>query len=106
MSHATSHTKPTAPVRRNAHRQPNQVAIHGTVSGAIIAPTLDPGLKIPVASARSFFGNHSATVFTAAGKFPASPSPSAKRATPNPKTDRAPAAAMAARLQTVTATEN
>ena len=48
------------------------------------APTLLPALKIPTASARSRFGNHSATVFTEPGKFPDSPRPSAARAAPNP----------------------
>ena len=43
-----------------------------------------PELKIPVASARSFWGNHSATVLIDAGKLPASPKPSAKRASANP----------------------
>ena len=39
-----------------------------------------PALKIPVASALSFFGNHSATHLMLAGKTPASPNPSADRA--------------------------
>jgi len=47
------------------------MAIQGTVNGATIAPTFVPELNMPVASARSFFGNHSATVFMAAGKFDA-----------------------------------
>ena len=34
------------------------------------APTLVPELKMPVARARSFFGNHSATVLIEAGKLP------------------------------------
>jgi len=38
-----------------------------------------PELKIPVASARSFFGNHSATALIEAGKFPASPRPRIRR---------------------------
>jgi hypothetical protein len=43
--------------------------IQGTAIGTTSAPTLVPELKIPVASARSFFGNHSATVYkrTASG---------------------------------------
>ena len=49
-------------------------------------PTLVPALKIPVANPRSFLGNHSATVFTAAGKWPASPIPKNMRATLNPTT--------------------
>jgi len=38
--------------------QPQVTAIQGTTSGAIIAPTFVPELKMPVARARSFFGNH------------------------------------------------
>ena len=47
----------------------------------MIAPMFVPALKMPVDNARSFFGNHSATVLILAGKFPDSPSPSEKRAT-------------------------
>ncbi len=47
---------------------------------------------MPVASARSLLGNHSATALMADGKFPASPRPSAKRTIANPMTapDRLP----------------
>ena len=55
--------------------QPNFSAISGTVSGAMIAPILDPELKIPVANALSFLGNHSAVDLIAAGKLPASVTP-------------------------------
>jgi len=34
-----------------------------------IAPVFVPALKMPVASARSFLGNHSATALMAPGKF-------------------------------------
>ena len=54
------------------------MVIHGTTSGATTAPMLVPELKMPVASARSRFGNHSATVLIAAGKLPASPMPERK----------------------------
>ena len=47
--------------------------IAGTSSAATIAPAFEPLLKMAVASARSRFGNHSATVLIEAGKFPASP---------------------------------
>ena len=70
-----------------AQYQPHVNVIHGTTSGVAIAPTLVPELKIPVASARSRFGNHSAVTLIAAGKLPASPIPSAKRANMNPATD-------------------
>ncbi len=43
-----------------------------------------PELKMPVANARSFFGNHSAVVLIAAGKLPPSPSPSRNRAMAKP----------------------
>ena len=60
--------------------------IQGTAIGASSAPTFVPELKMPVASARSFLGNHSATALIDAGKLPASPSPSAKRARLKPAT--------------------
>ena len=82
--------------------QPKASAIHGMTRGAPTAPTSEPELKIPVARARSFFGNHSATVLIAAGKFPASVMPSANRATPNPSTEPASACAIDARLHVAT----
>jgi hypothetical protein len=41
----------------------------------MIAPIFDPELKIPVANALSFLGNHSAVALIAAGKLPASVMP-------------------------------
>src|SRR6059036_2197996 len=82
-SHATSHRKPSPPVAMKAARQPQVNVIHGTTSGVTSAPMFVPELKIPVASARSFLGNHSATVLIAAGKLPDSPIPSAALAIPN-----------------------
>ena len=70
------------------------------MNGARIAPTQVPELKIPVASARSRGGNHSAVAFTAAGKLPLSPSPSTKRATPNSHTVLTSEWPIAATLQT------
>jgi hypothetical protein len=70
----------------NAHSHPQVNVIHGTAIGASSAPTFVPELKRPVASARSFLGNHSATALIEAGKLPASPSPSANRARLNPAT--------------------
>ena len=48
--------------------QPKRIVIHGTTSGVTIAPTFVPALKMPVASARSRRGNHSATVLIDAGE--------------------------------------
>ena len=70
----------------NAQLQPHVSVIHGTTSGATSAPTLVPELNTPVASARSFFGNHSAVALIEAGKLPASPSASANRARLKPAT--------------------
>ena len=70
-----------------AQYQPNWIVIHGTTSGVTSAPTFVPELKMPVASARSRLGNHSATVLIEAGKLPASPKPSATRASMKPATD-------------------
>ena len=74
------------PARMNAAFHPQCCAISGTIAGAATAPTLVPELKMLVASARSLFGNHSATALIADGKFPPSPSPSASRAVKNPRT--------------------
>src|SRR5688572_13660690 len=76
--------KPVSPVATNAHFQPHCKVIHGTAKGVSSAPTFVPELKMPVASARSFRGNHSATALMAAGKLPASPMPKANRASAKP----------------------
>src|ERR1700674_1684311 len=94
-----SHTNPSAPVSRKAERQPQCEAIHGATSGVTIAPTLVPALKMPVASERSFLGNHSATHLMLAGKTPASPNPSAKRATAKLAKEAAGACALDERVQ-------
>ena len=67
--------------------------------GATTAPILLPELKIPVAKARSFLGNHSAVAFTAEGKLADSPIPNIKRAKPKPKAPRAAAWKQPAKLQ-------
>src|SRR3569833_2804935 len=84
MSHNTNQITPIEPVNTNAQRQPQATAINGTVNGATIAPMLAPELNIPVARALSFLGNHSATVFIAEGKLPASLKPRADLTTPKP----------------------
>src|SRR5262249_15183516 len=100
ISHVMSHVALRIPVNRNAARQPNVTTTIGTISGARIAPTFDPALKIPVASARSRRGNHSATVLIADGKLPASPNPNRNRAAPKPSTLLASAWLIAATLHT------
>ena len=85
-SQKTSHTSPTAPSTTKHRRQPITTATATTSGGVITAPMFEPQLNQPVASARSFLGNHSATVLTAAGKFPASPMPRMIRITTNPAT--------------------
>ncbi|OAV72993.1 hypothetical protein Barb7_03019 [Bacteroidales bacterium Barb7] len=50
------------------------------MTGAVNAPTVAPALKMLVEKARSFLGKYSAVAFMAAGKLPASPSASTKRA--------------------------
>src|SRR5258707_15269976 len=77
-----SQTNPSAPVKRKVERQPQSEAIHGARSGVTMAPTLVPALKMPVARARSFLGNHSATLLMLAGKTPGSPQTRAKRGAP------------------------
>src|SRR5882672_8698964 len=83
-NHNASHTNPKPPSRKKAGRQPQRTAIQGTINGVAMAPRLLPALKIPVASARSFLGNHSATAFRLAGKTADSPKPKAKRAATKP----------------------
>src|SRR5947207_10152000 len=85
--------------------QPQVLASQGTNKGVTRAPTLVPELNRPVASARSFLGNHSPTDLIEAGKFPASASPRPNRAAQNPPTDRANPCAAAAMLQRITASE-
>src|SRR6266404_1627254 len=99
-----SQTNPSAPVKRKVERQPQSEAIHGARSGVTMAPTLVPALKMPVARARSFLGNHSATLLMLAGKTPASPKPRAKRAAAKLTKEPAAACAIEARLQKVMAT--
>src|SRR5687768_7981678 len=98
-----SQINPIKPVKINAHCQPHFSAMKGTVSGAMIAPILDPELKIPVAKALSFFGNHSAVALIAAGKFPAFVTPNAPLATKKPRVLVTAPCATAAILQSVVA---
>src|SRR6516225_9321228 len=99
-----SHVALSAAVHRNAACQPHFVATIGTSIGATIAPIFEPELKMPAASARSRRGNHSATALIAAGKLPASPRPSAKRAAAKLATPAASAWLIAATLHTLIAT--
>ncbi len=87
----------------NAACQPQvESAMIGTTAGARMAPTLEPALKMPVAKARSFLGNHSATVLMAAGKLPDSPMPEREaRDREARRADRASACAAAASDQTI-----
>src|SRR4051812_32416268 len=70
---------------RNASCQLACVAIH-TTRPETMTPTLVPELNKPVASARSFCGNHMATALMDAGKLAASASPSTKRTIMKPTT--------------------
>ena len=54
-------------MHRNAACQPHTCRINGSSMGVIIAPTLVPALKMPVATARSPAGNHKRVVLTQAG---------------------------------------
>src|SRR5690349_7082433 len=103
MNQNINHKKPKQPVMTNAHCQPHALTMNGTVKGAVMAPMFVPELKIPVAKALSFLGNHSATVFTAAGKFPASLNPRTERAVIKPVTVRTKACPTDARLQVINA---
>src|SRR4051812_9411064 len=83
---------PIAPISINAVCHPQLVAIHGTVKGARMAPTLAPELNIPVANDLSFFGKYSAVALMAAGKLPASPKASTVREIINPRMETGTAA--------------
>src|SRR6267142_2464824 len=105
-SQRMSQRNPSEPVAMKAHGQPHVSAIQGTRRGVMIAPVFVPALKMPVASARSLFGNHSATALMAPGKFADSATPSRARAAENRAVVRANAWAMAARLHAITAAAN
>src|SRR3954462_7530967 len=102
-SQGITQRSPSPPVTRNAARQPKCSVRMGTDSAATMTPTLEPLLNIPVANDLSFWGNQSATVRMAVGKFAASPAPSAKRATLNDQNPEARAWEADARLHTMTA---
>ena len=72
-------------IKHASHPQCN--LIHGTVSGARMAPTLAPELNMPVANDLSFLGKYSAVALMAAGKLPASPNANIARENIKPKTD-------------------
>src|SRR6185436_2230491 len=85
-----SHKNPRVPVMINAGRQPPKYLYKPiTISGAIAPPIDEPLSKSATAQPRSFFGNHSATAFVAAGQLADSPAPSRKRK--NAKLRRPPA---------------
>src|SRR4051794_22928198 len=88
-----------------ARQPPRAPTIKGTRRGAKMAPIFEPVLKMPVATERSFGGNHSVTTRMAAGKFPDSPRPKAKRAPQNAPTERQRAWAIADKLQNNTESE-
>ena len=61
---------------RNVRRQPKCGSSTPATRGNAITPPIEaPPLKIAIAIARSFCGNHSAITFAAPGQFPASPNP-------------------------------
>src|ERR1039458_3035265 len=97
-----SQTSPARPTNANADCQPVRRIRYATIGGARIAPTADPLLNSPAASARSLSGNHSAPTFTAPGQFPASPMPSRNRNTPRLNVPRAHACSAAAMLHHAT----
>src|ERR1700735_4389043 len=102
MNHQNnSQIKPSAPMMIKAICQPYEARSRGTMIGATTAPMLAPELKMPVASALSFFGNHSATDLIAEGKLPDSPTPRPERAIVKPSVLRARACAMAKILQII-----
>src|SRR5687768_4362787 len=63
----------------NVGRQPQLEASQAMSGGDKAPPTAAPVLKMPMPSARSRAGNHSAMALAAPGQLPASPKPSTKR---------------------------
>ena len=70
----------------NAACQPHFTAMIGNHEWGQDRSDIRAGVEDPRREARSRLGNHSATVFTAAGKFAASEKPSAARAAAKPNT--------------------
>src|SRR5579862_7797136 len=99
MVQRANQSSPAAPETKNAALHPKWITSQGTIKGVRIAPTLLPALKIPVARARSFRGNHSVTVLMLAGNAADSPRPKAARANVKLKIEVQAACAMAATLQ-------
>ena len=69
----------------NAICQPQCAAIH-TMPPETMTPMLVPELKMPVANARSFCGNHMPTALIDAGKLAASAKPRMNRTMTKPNT--------------------
>ncbi len=84
---ALGHIETGYTIMINAASHPQFILIQGTVSGASMAPTFVPELKMPVAKDRSFLGKYSAVAFIAAGKLPASPKANKARENIKPKTE-------------------
>src|ERR1700730_10418988 len=101
MNFAMTMDQAWRPAIINAACQLQVSAIHGKMIGAMIGPTFAPELNKLVAKARSFFGNHSATVLIEVGKLPASVIPKQARATKKPPMLETSAWPRAARLQPV-----
>ena len=83
--------------------QPSAMVMIGTRKGAIMAPTLEPALKMPMASARSRLGNHSVAAARVQGNRPDSPSPIGMRTQVKPRVLVTSACAIWAMVQMVTA---
>jgi hypothetical protein len=84
----------------NVGRHPQREASQAMRGGDNAPPTAAPVLKIPMPSARSRGGNHSAIDFAAPGQLPASPKPSTNRQNAKLVMLRAAACATAAIDQT------
>src|SRR5881275_1067141 len=66
-----------------ALRHPAQAVIAGTISGAIMAPMLEPLLQTPMARVRASGGTQMATALANPGQAP--PSPTARRVRKKPR---------------------
>ena len=91
---------------RNVACHPKRCCSATIIGVAITLPSAVPLLKIDIANARSFTGNHSVVTFAAPGQLPASPKPSRKRKTLSDPAPRAVACAIAASDHSVIENEN
>jgi len=84
VAQITSHARPSAPVTKNALRQPYAAAIGTIRIGVTIAPIVPPANAVAMPRARKCEGSDSTAVRRPPGNVAPSPSPSTARAAAKP----------------------